>query len=39
MKKPSQPKIDPLKIYMNAERFRIADNYLRETGNHDMQLG
>jgi hypothetical protein len=28
----AQLKLDPVKIYMNAERFRLADNYLRSSG-------
>jgi hypothetical protein len=36
MKRPRQAKLDPFKIYMSAERFRIADNYLRSSDNPDM---
>lgn len=38
MKKPTKPKIDPLKIYMNAERYRIADRVLRIEGHKDPNL-
>jgi hypothetical protein len=38
MKKPSAQKLDPLKIYMNAERFRIADNQLRSTDPQVMNV-
>jgi hypothetical protein len=38
MKKPRQSKLDPLKIYMNAERFRLADNYLRSSANPDIEF-
>jgi len=36
-KQPAQP-LDPLSLYMNAERFRIADNYMRTSGNSDPYL-
>jgi hypothetical protein len=38
MKKPPKPNIDALKIYMNAESYRIADHILRVEGQKDPNL-
>jgi hypothetical protein len=38
MNKPIKPRIDPLKIYMNAEAYRMAYIILGTQGNKDPQL-
>ncbi len=38
MRKPTKPRLDPLKIYMNAERYRIAYLVMRIAGDKDPNL-
>ena len=38
MNKQAKQRVDPLKIYFNAERYRIADHVLRVEGHKDQNL-